>query len=320
VEAIAAAIRTLLPEGWQCEISGEFTAHGDQFHLLLRINNDVIFVGSETGTEAVTKLIDQGAFQIVTATQPYVAAFALFGQDDFPRAREAADRIIDSSPPTNENVRWAINLKGTIAAKLGDTDGAIAAYQTAIDHYQDFAVPHYNLGMIWENANKIDDAIGEYQTAVRLDPQYAWPHNSLGFCWLMKHNLDKALDEFQTATRLSPEIAPFHYNLGYTLASKSRFKEAIDEIQTSIRLDPRNVSTWFRQHFTLGLALQQFSATKATPSERLKLQREACVAFTKAATLEQQYSPGSRASMQEVDAEMQGQGRCPPEKTSSSKG
>ena len=134
-----------------------------------------------------------------------------------------------------------------------------------------YAKPHNNIGVIRKNQGKIDDAIREYQTAIRLDPEYATPHENLGHLWESQGKTDAAIAEYQAAIHLDPDNATLHYELGVVL---------------------QNV------------------AMKATASETPKLLSDACAAFTRAADLAPRDSL-YQERIQDVDAEMRGQGHCP---------
>jgi Tfp pilus assembly protein PilF len=311
LDTMTAAIRTLLPEGWQKEVSGEFIILGDQIYLRLWLNGRTIFdrheafSQSQSGMKAAQDLMEQGAIRIVTETRPYVAALALF-EEDLPKALAAVERFIHSAPPPPkpEKAR-AFNLKGRIAEEQGRTDDAIAAYRTAIDLDPRYATPHNNLGYVWKKAKNISDAIREYQTAMRLDPHYAKPHNNIGVIRKNQGKIDDAIREYQTAIRLDPEYATPHENLVHLWESQGKTDAAIAEYQAAIHLDPDNATL----HYELGVVLQNV-AMKATASETPKLLSDACAAFTRAADLAPRDSL-YQERIQDVDAEMRGQGHCP---------
>jgi tetratricopeptide (TPR) repeat protein len=306
VESMAASIRTLLPQGWQHEIAAEFTTAGDRLHLQLWVNDRTVFSGAESGAEAMTKLIDRGAFQIVEATQPYIAALALF-ETDIAASQAAADRIIASYPPNDEIVARAINLKGNIAREENRTNDAIIQYKNAIHLDQNFAIPHLSLGLIWAAQGKTDEAISEYQTAIRLDPKLAFPHNNLGLIWAAQGKTEDAIGEYQTTIRLDPKYALPHNNLGLIWAAQGKTEDAIGEYQTAIHLNPKREAP----HYNLGQALRQAAAT-AAEADRPKLLSDACMAFTQGAALAPN-DPDYPARIREVDADLHGTGHCPPQ-------
>ncbi|MBN9563558.1 MAG: tetratricopeptide repeat protein [Alphaproteobacteria bacterium] len=182
VDSVAASLRSILPGGWRHEISGEFTAAGSRLDLLLRLNGRKLFSASDAGPDAADRLIALGALIVVANIQPYVAASYLYETNKI-AAFAAAAQIIAALPPNDENVARAYNLEGLIAQDQGRMDEAIRIYQGVIHDYSTFAIPHNNLGFIWESQHKIENAIAEYRAAMRLDPKFASRTTSSGlFC------------------------------------------------------------------------------------------------------------------------------------------
>ncbi len=63
--------------------------------------------------------------------------------------------------------------------RRGDLDGAISAYQKAIDVDPAYAAPFNDLGVIYEQQGQFDAAEQAYEEAIKIDPEYAAAHSNL---------------------------------------------------------------------------------------------------------------------------------------------
>jgi tetratricopeptide (TPR) repeat protein len=66
---------------------------------------------------------------------------------------------------------------GIALQNMGDVDGTIAEFRTAICVNPNDAVAHYNLGEALRLKGDLDGAIAEYREAIRLKPDYAEAHD-----------------------------------------------------------------------------------------------------------------------------------------------
>ncbi|HEV2188274.1 MAG TPA: hypothetical protein VGR70_13780 [Stellaceae bacterium] len=136
VAGVASWLRSLLPESWRHEVSGELTLSGTelsiwlhpQVSMRLRLNGQIVVSDAPTDISAIDTLIAQAAFKLVEKTEPFVAASFLYNMGYDEAANDAASRIIASLPPENENVARAYNLKGLIAQDQGNAAEAAAYF------------------------------------------------------------------------------------------------------------------------------------------------------------------------------------------------
>jgi tetratricopeptide (TPR) repeat protein len=272
VEPLAAFARDFLPTSWRHEVTGEFTKDGNQISLRLRLNGQAIFMSkgnAESSTEVIDQLIQKGAFELIRATQPYIAAAFKFSlskhaegkarTDSVSEAEAEADRIIATLPPDDENVVRAYSLKGLIADSEHKEDKAKAFYNMAINlsatHLNldsnlalSLAAAHVNLGQLLYRQGRTDAAITEYIEALRLDYHYSVPHFNLAQIWKTKGDINRALREYRYAIRFDPTDPDAHYQLARVFAEKQRFDQASAEYLAAIRYN--QADPW--PHFGLG--------------------------------------------------------------------
>ena len=172
-----------------------------------------------------------------------------------------------------QNPRALVNL-GTVLAKLGRTDEALARYNEALRVDPSNPDAHFNLGVTLAGQDKLDAAQLHLEEAVRLVPQSAAAqyslgvvlaqrgdlvaaathlaeslrcdsrnaevHNALGGVLARQGKLVDAEREFNEALRLRPDYADAHANLGFALAQQGNLAAAAQEWETALRFDPGN--------------------------------------------------------------------------------
>lgn len=122
---------------------------------------------------------------------------------------------------------------GRTLFQLGDTDGAIDEYRTALRFHPTVAQAHLDLGTALMAKQDWRGATAELQEAVRLDPTLVQAHYSMGTIHYTRGNVQSAIKAYQDALRLKPDFAEAHYRLGLVLKVAGREKEAAQELETA---------------------------------------------------------------------------------------
>ncbi len=81
-------------------------------------------------------------------------------------------------------------------------------------------------------------AIADYQAALESFPDSDIVLNNLGYAQIELGRFDLALDYLRRAVAANPENAQAHLNLGIVYYAIQRFQESIDEFTEAGRLDP----------------------------------------------------------------------------------
>ncbi len=81
----------------------------------------------------------------------------------------------------------------------------------------DYALAHYNRGLLWQDRGNLDEAVACYRQALRWDSSYAEAHNNLGNALKDLGALDETVASFRRAMELAPDVPTAHSNLLYTL-------------------------------------------------------------------------------------------------------
>ncbi len=122
---------------------------------------------------------------------------------------------------------------GNALFQLGDTDGAIDEYRTALRFHPTTAQAHLDLGTALTAKQDWRNAMTELQEAVRLDPTLIQAHYSLGTIHYTRGNVQSAIQAYQEALRLKPDFAEAQYRLGLVLKVAGREKDAAQALEVA---------------------------------------------------------------------------------------
>ena len=119
--------------------------------------------------------------------------------------------------------------RGVMAHVQGDPDGAVQAFQAAIDAKPDFAYAYYRMGFVMEEvrkskrkAQRMDNAaaLTAFQHAVALDPADEMARLALGHALHDRQQYSQAAAAFEDITvTLNPRSAHAYWALGKVRAS-----------------------------------------------------------------------------------------------------
>ena len=134
---------------------------------------------------------------------------------------------------------------------LGQTEQAIAAYQTAKRVEPEFVPTRINLAELLFSQNRPKEAEKEFREAIdaaMLEGEKGLAHDALARFLIRMKRYDEGLVELRRATELMPNHAQTRYFYGVALNSLGQAKEGIEELKKAHELDPYNVE------YLIGLA------------------------------------------------------------------
>jgi tetratricopeptide (TPR) repeat protein len=132
---------------------------------------------------------------------------------------------------------------------LGDTDGAVKAYEDVLKRSPNRDDIYISLGNIHFSNEQYDEAANAYRKAVKFWPS-ADNHYALGQAYLNAGRHSEADREFNTVLRMDPDKPNGSYGLGLNLSKQGRYEDAILQFKESIRIDPK----FFAGYAELGYA------------------------------------------------------------------
>lgn len=100
-------------------------------------------------------------------------------------------------PPALAVGAW-INL-GSLCKSQQRFSEALTCFQSAVSAAPDFALAHYNLGLVYRLLGQLEAAIAAYNRAIALQPEYAEAYQNLGVALLKQGQRDLSQSAFAQA-------------------------------------------------------------------------------------------------------------------------
>jgi tetratricopeptide (TPR) repeat protein len=151
---------------------------------------------------------------------------------------EGAIKEFKRSIGLNQDSSYAPDAADYMASaylQLGDTEGAINAYQTASQSnpYRDDI--HIKLGNLYYARGRYQEAESSYREAVEVYP-IADNYYALGQVYLAMERYDDAETQFNEIIRLTPDSPNGNFGLGMALNMQKRHEDAILELEKAIAI------------------------------------------------------------------------------------
>ena len=129
---------------------------------------------------------------------------------------------------------------------------AVECYEKSITIKPDFALAHFNLGLIFYDLKDLNQAIKSYETAIEINPNYFEAHNNLGSALQFFGKMNLAVESYKRAIQIKPDFLDAQINLGVALTELGKLSEAKSCLRKAISLDSESAMA----HNTLGNVLK----------------------------------------------------------------
>jgi len=156
-------------------------------------------------------------------------AFHQQNQDE--QALEWVEKAIEANP---KNLR-AWYQKGWISVKA-DPDGAIIAFEKALEIQPGFAMAHRDLGMILLQKGRYKEAATHLEQAAELGLEHAKLYNFLGIAYSRIGRYHDAVKVYTRALSQEPDFAEAHLNLSYVYEKLNRPQSARLQYEAACKL------------------------------------------------------------------------------------
>ena len=157
-----------------------------------------------------------------------------------------------------------------IEERGADDEGAMNAYQRALELNPDAAGAWVNIGTLHYRRGGLEEAERCYREALRTSPHYPLAHFNLGNICEETSRLDEAIDCYELALRLQPNYADAHYNLALVHERRREPMRAAKHWRAYLKLD--SISPWSRiARQQLDTLLQVMPGGRADSLERRTL-------------------------------------------------
>jgi tetratricopeptide (TPR) repeat protein len=159
----------------------------------------------------------------------------LYMRQDYEGAIKEFRRSIGLAPNSSYSTDASTYMANAYLA-LGDSDGAVKAYEDALKRSPNRDDIYISLGNIHFSRDQYDEAVKAYEKAVKI-----WPssdnHYALGQAYLNADRHTEADREFNTVLRMDPDKPNGNYGLGLNFSKQGRYEDAILQFKEAVRLD-----------------------------------------------------------------------------------
>ena len=155
--------------------------------------------------------------------------------------------------------------------KEGNKAQALLMYKEALRKNRELYMPHFKMGIIFEENKKYKKAEEEFSAALSLEPNFseaylhlgdisfnrknyeeasdmykkalkykpsAKTHMKIGDAYLFEGRHDEALAEYEAANEIEPNIADVRYAIGLVYSIQRNYHYAISEFEKALEIDP----------------------------------------------------------------------------------
>jgi len=170
---------------------------------------------------------------------------SVYSTDNLSNANQS-DLTSESESIEIEISKEAIELynKGVARYRAGDLEGAIAAFEKALEIDPKFHIAWSHLGVTLNNLDRNTEAIAALEKALEIDPTFHPAWNDLGNALYDLGRYSKAIAAYEKALELDPK---FHYawnGLGIALGHLKRYSEAIAAYETALEIYSKDHIIW----------------------------------------------------------------------------
>jgi tetratricopeptide (TPR) repeat protein len=127
---------------------------------------------------------------------------------------------------------------GRFKRKQGDLDGALAAFDKAIEIDPADAVAYNNRGLVKQSKGNIAEALADFDRAIELKPDLASAFNNRGEVKRAKGDWAGAMADYNRAIELSPEMAVAYHNRAEVKKAKGDLTGALSDFDRAVALKP----------------------------------------------------------------------------------
>jgi Tfp pilus assembly protein PilF len=127
---------------------------------------------------------------------------------------------------------------GTSALQEGDLGGALAKFETVVDHFPDRPEGHNNLGALYTSLGEFAKAEACFDKVLAIVPDNPNVMFNRGVVRTRLEKFDAARTDFKAVLAANPDDADTHNNLGVTSFMQGHFKHARRCFRKALKLRP----------------------------------------------------------------------------------
>lgn len=131
-----------------------------------------------------------------------------------------------------------------VLAQIGTCLSALGRYKEAESYFEqalrgvDDPVTHFNVGLLMARTGRLDGAVAAYQRALERDPRLSDARSNLATTFARQGRPDRAIAELQRVLADQPDNLLARTNLGLLRLQQGLSAEAAREFEAALRVDP----------------------------------------------------------------------------------
>jgi tetratricopeptide (TPR) repeat protein len=161
-----------------------------------------------------------------------------------PAARLAAcEAVIADDKITGKPRGSAFWMRGDALMKKRDYDGAILAFNAALEADPDNVGYLNSRGIAYSDKGDDEHALADYELCLKLRPNFANAYNNRGVIFLRKGDFDRAFEEFSSAIKYpanNTTRALHFYNRARAQTYRQQYDAALVDFAEAQKLNPEN--------------------------------------------------------------------------------
>jgi tetratricopeptide (TPR) repeat protein len=183
-----------------------------------------------------------------SANSALAAGISAYQRENYTAAIQQFRASIGMAPHLPQAVDTA-HYMASAYLKQGNTEGAIKAYEEAINLDPSRDDSYIKLGNLYYSSERYDEAEEAYAKAVKANPQSTANRFSLGQAQIKLGHYRDAEDQFRTIERLAPRKVTGSYGLGLTYSAEDRYEEAVAQFQKAVDIDDEFYDGWLEMGY-----------------------------------------------------------------------
>jgi tetratricopeptide (TPR) repeat protein len=182
---------------------------------------------------------------VPVATGPKADDFFIQGGDKYQKGDyQGAVAAYNQAIQLNPNYAEAYNNRGNARDELGDKQGAIADFNEALRINPNDAYAYYNRGLTRSELGDKQGAIADFNEALRINPNYAYAYYNRGLTRSELGDKQGAIADYNQALRINPNDANAYNNRGVARSKLGDKQGAIADYNQALRINPNDANAY----------------------------------------------------------------------------
>jgi tetratricopeptide (TPR) repeat protein len=162
--------------------------------------------------------------------------------------RDSLSLFTDASSKNPGENSLIYNNLGTSKFNAGDYEGAIEAFNKAIELGVSDEAALNNRGSAKFLLGRLEEALEDFNMAIKLKPDFSDPYRNRGVIWYKQNNFPAAIEDFNRCLELNPEDGITYYYRGIAKSKLNDMPGACNDWQQAAKLGVENATKRIEEH------------------------------------------------------------------------